>query len=138
MKKFLAVTVAMIFLSAGVAMATIKSLPKGAIVEAVCNADNTATVKISGVKVETLEKYFYFKDLETVSGSNNVTFDLNDGRRFNFTFDGGYYAGLAGEMAKRYGYSPTFLGSNIDVDDSDPRGAAFIVTCAKRVTKAKR
>lgn len=136
MKKMVMIglIVVLTIITATVVYATPKSLPAGTTVSAVCNGDNTATVLVNGVRVEKFDKYHYFKNTESTSGSNRVVLDLNEGRRLNFTFDGGYYAGLSKEMAKKY-YGASFLGANIDIDDSDPHGAAFIVTCPVVKTK---
>lgn len=129
MKKsiFTAVLISLVLVS--VACAAPKALPAGSLVSAVCNGDNTATVNISGVQVESMEMYKYFLPLERLTSATSYAVNLDEGRRFNFTFDGGFYAGLSKEMAKRYGYPASFLGNNMDVDNSDDRGAAFIITC---------
>ena len=130
MKKLSILSVLLVALStlSTTAFAEPKALPAGTMVNAVC-VGSTATVTVSGVAVESMEYYYYFKPLDRVGAGNVYSFNLDDGRRFNFTFAGGYYAGLSAEMSKRYGYPASFLGQNIDIDNSNPLGAAFVITC---------
>lgn len=129
MKKILVLCIVMMVAMVSAACAEPKALPAGAIVSATCNGDGTASVMVVGVPVESFEKYNYFYPKEVVSGAGPYVIKLDEGRRFNFTFANGFYAGLAKEMAKKYGYAPNFLGQNIDVDSSNENGACFIVTC---------
>jgi len=130
MKRFMILAVSLFVIAGlvGFANADPKALPAGALVSAVCNGDGTATVSVSGVKVEAVHNYYYLTDEEVVAGPK-FTRALDAGRRFNFEHGGGFYAGVSKEMAKKYGFPPSFLGDNIDVDNSDPRGACFIITC---------
>lgn len=128
MKKIVMIGIiaVLLFSLAGFAYAAPKALPAGTLVSATCNGDNTATVKIDGVTVKDFHKYYYFADREILGPMQKTTFNLDESRRFQFTHSGGYFAGLAREMGKKYN-GASFLGPNIDLDDKD--GPAFVITC---------
>jgi len=147
MKKVLSIFAVLIsiFIFSGMALAgDVGELPTGTSVCAVCNGDNTATVKITGVSVKNYAMFSYYQDTQNLGAVNEVKHNLDKSRRFNFTFDKGW-AGLDGAIKKGSAYGgASFLGDNIDIDDRDPHnpnkinpnGACFVITCP--TVKAKK
>lgn len=135
MKRLTMLLVSMMILvfCATSAIADPKMLPADAMVQVNCNGDNTATVNISGVEVESVDFYRYFLPTKPLGAGSSFTINLDEGRRFNFTFDGGYFAGLAPELSKHATFGgAAFLGNNanmIDIDSGGSNGSSFVVTC---------
>jgi hypothetical protein len=110
----------------GMAYASTKMLPKGVTVSAAIDGD-VATVTISGVTPSNVQ-YYSYEGVKDLGPRNTFTVNLREGRRFNFTFDAGNYALLVPDMIT---YPPEFVGPGIAVDNSDPRGCAFIIVKKK-------
>jgi hypothetical protein len=115
---------------AGLAQATPKMLPDGAVVSAEISG-STATVNIRGAKVVDVE-YYGYEGVKHLGAVNTFTVNLREGRRFNFVFrDGGeYYALITPDM---HSYPPDFFGSGVAPECTNPDGCCFVITA-----KAKR
>jgi hypothetical protein len=124
MKRTFAVMIAVMFIVGFVTTvnAATKLLPAGSIVSAAISGD-TATVNITGVMPKNVEFYSY-EGVKSLGSVNTFTVNLREGRRFNFVYGEGTYALLTPDMIT---YPPDFVGPGIAIDNSDPRGCAFII-----------
>jgi len=124
MKKLVAITVVLItIVCLTAAYAAVKLVPAGTKVSAVIE-DDVATITISGVTPSEVEFYSYEKVVH-LGAVSTFKINLREGKKFNFKFSNGgknVYALLTPEMTPG---EINFIGSNIVIDCSNPKGCCF-------------